>query len=177
MFPIRGHSYMETDKNMGLINQKTRVEVPNEWNTVVENTRFKPSPFKVVSCEDQTIFKAWTNFLMEIYIKKCPFKTQPVREIFVVDNHPRMMLHRSSYNGPHTESVVIEAKRKRASLEEGCFYLPPRLYFEKLPISEAKFKDLQHLKKFCSEKAQQYFTNLPYTKVSKKKETRKKQEK
>ncbi|KAG8289755.1 hypothetical protein J6590_103595 [Homalodisca vitripennis] len=29
-FPIRGHSYMEPDKNIGLINKKAAVETPNE---------------------------------------------------------------------------------------------------------------------------------------------------
>lgn len=162
MFPVREHSYLECDKNMGLINQKTRVELPKEWNTVVENSRSKPSPFKVVSCEDQTVFKDWTKFLSDIYVKKCPFKSRPVREMSVVDYHPRMILHRSSFNGPQTESVVIQAKRKRLSLREGCFELPPRLYTEKLPISQAKYQDLQQLKNFCSEEAQQYFNNIPH---------------
>ncbi|XP_039290187.1 uncharacterized protein LOC120352657 [Nilaparvata lugens] len=80
VFPVRGHSYLECDRNMGLINQKTRVELPSEWNSVVESARAKPSPFKVVSCDDQKIFKAWSKFLSDIYVKKCPFKSRPVRE-------------------------------------------------------------------------------------------------
>lgn len=165
VFPVRGHSYLECDKNMGLINQKTRVELPNEWNSVVENSRSKPSPFKVISCEDQTVFKAWTKFLSDIYVKKCPFKSRPVRELSVVDYHPRMVLHRSSFNGPQTESVVIKAKRKRKrrSLEEGCFEMPTILYTEKIPVSKPKFQDLQVLKKFCSEEAQHYFDTLPHS--------------
>lgn len=41
-FPVRGHSYMECDKNMELINSKSRVEVPDEWIEVFENARQQP---------------------------------------------------------------------------------------------------------------------------------------
>lgn len=71
-FPIRGHSYLECDRNMGLVNQKTYVELPQEWNAVLRDSRTKPSFFKVISCEDQSIFKSWTD----IYKTKCPFLTK-----------------------------------------------------------------------------------------------------
>lgn len=38
-FPVRGHSYLECDKNMALINQKTRCEMPGDWNEVFRNAR------------------------------------------------------------------------------------------------------------------------------------------
>ena len=47
-FPIRGHSYLECDKNMGLINIKTLMELPANWKTVLQNARKKPEPFHVV---------------------------------------------------------------------------------------------------------------------------------
>lgn len=162
VFPVRGHSYLECDKNMGIINQKSHVELPSEWNEVVKNARVKPAPFKVVSCEDQLIFKAWTTFLSTIYIPKCPFKTRPIKVLKITENHPRMILHRSTYNGPLNESVVIKPKRKLLSLEEGYFMLPNILYNDKLPISKPKHADLQHLKKFCSYEAQEYFSTLPH---------------
>lgn len=55
-FPIRGHSYLECDKNMGLINLKTRMELPKDWIDVLKNARKKPEPFKVIDV-DQTITK------------------------------------------------------------------------------------------------------------------------
>lgn len=31
-FPVRGHSYLENDKNMGLIKyKKAKVEIPDDW--------------------------------------------------------------------------------------------------------------------------------------------------
>ena len=40
------------------------------------------------------------------------------------------------------------------------FGLAALLYVESLPISKAKFEDLQVLKIFCSPSAQKYFDNL-----------------
>ncbi|KAG8310336.1 hypothetical protein J6590_066039 [Homalodisca vitripennis] len=78
-FPIRSHSYLETDKNMGLVNQKAKVEQPKEWAEIFREARVKPSPFSVIEV-DQLLFRNWSDHLNKIYTKKCPFKTRPVRE-------------------------------------------------------------------------------------------------
>lgn len=162
VFPIRGHSYLECDRNMGLINQKSVVETPSEWNEVIENSRSKPTPFRVISCENQDIFKSWTKFLSPLYTKMCPFKTRPVLQLSIVSHHPRMMLHRHTFNGKHEESIVTKPKRKHISLPEGCFHLPELAYCGLLPLKKAKYDDIQHLKKFCSVKSQSYFDTLPH---------------
>lgn len=54
-FPIRGHSYMECDKNMGLVKTKTVVELPSEWITVFETARINPCPFQVINVEQEMI--------------------------------------------------------------------------------------------------------------------------
>lgn len=36
VFPIRGHSYMECDKNFGLIKKKTIAELPKDWVNAFE---------------------------------------------------------------------------------------------------------------------------------------------
>uniref|UniRef100_A0A6P7GF72 Uncharacterized protein LOC114341656 n=1 Tax=Diabrotica virgifera virgifera TaxID=50390 RepID=A0A6P7GF72_DIAVI len=161
-FPIRGHSYLECDRNMDLINQKSVVETPSEWNEIIEHSRSKPTPFRVISCENQEIFKSWTKFLSPLYIKSCHFKTRPVRQLSIVSHHPRMMLHRQTVNGLNEESIVTKPKRKQISLPEGCFHLPELAYCGLLPLNKAKFDDIQHLKKFCSVKSQAYFDALPH---------------
>ncbi|KAK5650194.1 hypothetical protein RI129_001223 [Pyrocoelia pectoralis] len=80
-FPVRGHSYMECDRNMGLINQKACVELPCGWNEQITSTRVKPSPFQVISCEDQGPFRSWTTFLAQLFLKKCPFESRPIKEL------------------------------------------------------------------------------------------------
>ncbi|CAH1099712.1 unnamed protein product [Psylliodes chrysocephalus] len=47
-FPIRGHSYLECDKNMGLVNFKTRMELPKDYYDLLERSRTKPTPFSVI---------------------------------------------------------------------------------------------------------------------------------
>lgn len=56
VFPIRGHSYLECDKSMGLANQKSHAEIPEDWRAVLRNSRTKPSPFIVIDCH-QEMFK------------------------------------------------------------------------------------------------------------------------
>ncbi|KAJ4434074.1 hypothetical protein ANN_16393 [Periplaneta americana] len=43
IFPTRGHSYLECDKNMGLVNQRARCEVPDDWRQEIANSRRKPN--------------------------------------------------------------------------------------------------------------------------------------
>lgn len=128
-FPIRGHSYMEPDKNMGLINQKAKVELPSQWADIFRETRVKPCPFDVVEV-DQTIFRKWTDHLSKIYIKKCPFKTRPLRELKVVKSHPRFIFHRDTYNGHFNSTVVTNrgTMRKNQTLTDNEFELPDMLY-------------------------------------------------
>lgn len=47
---------MECDKNMGLINQKSWVELPCQWNEVILNARRHPFPFEVIYRENQALF-------------------------------------------------------------------------------------------------------------------------
>lgn len=113
-FPIRGHSYMECDRNMSLINQKSPCEVPEDWVNVIQNARVKPSPFQVFSV-DYPFFRDWNSFLAPHYMKKNPIATRPVREILFQSEHSRLVEHRSSFNG-HWESTPIRLQQSSAPL-------------------------------------------------------------
>lgn len=129
-FPIRGHSYLETDKNMGLVNQKAKVELPEEWANVFRESRMKPMPFTVVEV-DQPLFRKWTEHLKTQYTKKCPFKTRPVREIKIVHTHPRFIFYRNSYHGAFESAVATNRRNMRTMpdhLGENEFELPDLLY-------------------------------------------------
>lgn len=47
-FPIRGHSYMECDRDMSVVNQKLPVNTPAEWQQHFREARRNPSPFNVI---------------------------------------------------------------------------------------------------------------------------------
>lgn len=78
VFPIRGHSYMEGDKGMSLVNAKAYTETPKDWRDVLRTSRIKPTPFTVINCATDVNFQTWTDFLTEKYVKKCPMPTRPI---------------------------------------------------------------------------------------------------
>lgn len=61
LFSVRGHSYLECDKDVGLINQKIF-----DWRDVIENSKKNPSPYKVIDCKNE-LLKAWSDFLKPMY--------------------------------------------------------------------------------------------------------------
>ena len=56
-FPIRGHSFIECDKY--LVQQKSRVDLPNEWAT----------------------------HFFTLYKRECPMKIRTIRKLKVVNDH------------------------------------------------------------------------------------------
>lgn len=67
-FPIRGHSYLECDRNMVCINQKKWIELPKDWYEEFQNARAKPSPFVVIEV-DKEVIRKWAKFFDECYFK------------------------------------------------------------------------------------------------------------
>lgn len=53
-FPIRGHSYLECDKNTALVRHSSPAETPQDWVKVFQAARSKPSPF-IIEEVDQEI--------------------------------------------------------------------------------------------------------------------------
>lgn len=144
-FPVRGHSYLECDKNVGLVKQKTRVEHPKEWNNVFEAARCKPSPFDIVDVH-QNFFRTWTHHLDILYKKKCPFPSRPVRELIIEKEHPRLLRYRTAFNGAWESAVIKDVKKKipKTNLGTGEFCLPDYSY-------ECKSKTLKSQNKIIME--------------------------
>lgn len=71
---------MECDKDFGLVNQKARVEMSNEWIDVFKTAREEPFPFDLVEVT-QDMFRTWTEHLSPLNKPKCSFKSGPVREV------------------------------------------------------------------------------------------------
>lgn len=110
-FPIRGHSYMECDKDFGLINQKARIDIPEEWIEVFKSARAKPTPFDIVPVT-QEMFKSWTEYFSNnLYKIKCPFQSRPIREIRILKQDPQFISFRSSWNGAWETAVAVDPKK------------------------------------------------------------------
>lgn len=104
-FPVRGHSYLECDKNMALINQKKRAELPEDWIEELQTARKRPTSFNVVEV-DENLVRGWPEFLKPFYEEKCPFATRPIKEIAAEKAHPRFLKYRNTYSGAW-EAVVV----------------------------------------------------------------------
>ncbi|KAL4153679.1 hypothetical protein QTP88_001512 [Uroleucon formosanum] len=164
-FPVRGHSYLECDKNVGLWKLKEKMETPKDFKSMIKNSRIKPSPFVVVSVSKQIVFN-WTHLLCTIYnVRKCPFKTQPIKEIIASSTEPRQLKWRDTYNGPMFSNVIKKPEKglsKASTLKKGEFELPTRCYSGPLRISQAKHQDIMSLMKFCRPEAVEFFKKLKY---------------
>ena len=150
-FPIRGHSFRECDRNMAVINQKLPVNTPGEWYQHFMETRKNPSPFKVVTVTNTMLLNV-ENFISNFYLASCPVKTQPLREIIFSQNHPRLMQFLESWNRLFTTAVMSKPVGKRRTLQAA---LQPSNRLTLL-ISGVKFKDLQKIKHFCPQEAQDF---------------------
>ena len=155
-FPIRGHSYLECDRNFALVNDKAKVYIPSQWATEISQARKKPSPFSVHLCS-QDMFKDFNSFLAPLYKAKCPFAIQKVREIQILRSKPREILHRDTYSGPWVSSIIVPPNQGGSQ----HLQLQP-LYTAPLPLSSEKYKDLQHLKQFVEEQHHSFFNCLPH---------------
>lgn len=154
-FPIRGHSYMECDKNTALVKHSSPAETPQDWIHIFEVARCKPSPFVIEEVE-QKMVKDWSNFLDEKYsAKKLPCKSRQIRELEIMKEHPALMRTRETFNGHWNEVVLVKFQQpkgkgkkklspeevqkrfvewKRGDLPEGQFNLPASVYGGKCNI-------------------------------------------
>ncbi|RUS70232.1 hypothetical protein EGW08_022003 [Elysia chlorotica] len=152
MFPERGHSYMECDRDFSIVNTKSEVELPQEWFRVIREARKSLSPYAVYEmglCD----FKDFTGFLK----LRHPF---PNSTFFfsALDSGPGSTL--SGF-----EKDLAETKQSLAETKQSLSETKQILSETKQSLSEtkkAKYKDLQVLKKFCSPTTHQYYEQLPH---------------
>ena len=159
-FPERGHSYMECDRDMGLINRKSDVELPGDWMNVFKSARKHPSAYEVVQVTQNDIL-AMTAFLRPHFKGTCPFPTRPVKELVIQKGKPLIAEYRDNWNGPLESMVLANRKKGNTAVPDSIQGQPAQLYTSVIPVSDAKYKDLQVLKRFCLRaESQEYYTNL-----------------
>lgn len=168
IFPIRGHSYLECDRNMSLINQKTYTETPEDWREEFRNCRVKPHPFEVIDCGDDFNFHNWTAYLSSLYPAKCPFPTRPIRMVKFEAEHPTKIFHKNTFSGNYQQSSMVIKKilktRKGAKKRNNANTMTlEKLYTTRLPIKKAKWDDLQHLTAFLERtEAKEFYQKLTF---------------
>lgn len=118
----------------------------------------KPSPFTVVEAE-QNIFYKWGSYLALQYRKKSPFATHPITEVFIGKENSRTIAMRElAYNAAWVSYVIVDRKQNTPSCESDPG--PEISYHSPLPVSTAKFNDLQVLSQFCGPLAKEFYKKI-----------------
>ena len=146
------------DRDFAVVNQKARMETPDGWLHEFRVTRKNPSPFNIIKMESE-MFQNVTEHIKVLYNTSCPIPTRPIREVIFEEAHPRLLRYRENWNGAYSTAVISKPVGTRTRTRQ--VPLTP-LYSGKLPISEAKYADLQVFKIFCSLQAQQFYDDLPH---------------
>ena len=107
-FPVRGHSYLKCNKDFALVNQKTRAETSEDWISIFESSRNKPTSFKTENV-NRNFFYKWDTLLNNVYRKTCPFPTRSIKELKLSKANPRLLYCRTNFNG-NWESFDIVGK-------------------------------------------------------------------
>ena len=156
-FPIRGHSYLECDRDMSNVKQDTRAELPSDWEKAILAARKYPAPYNIIQMSQGMFFRI-TDALKPRFRATCPVQTRPIRELRIDSDHPQQILHRETWGGAFEIAVVVRNTRQQAVQPE---IRMKKAYSRPIPLSKAKFQDLQVLKKFCLPLTQRYFESLP----------------
>lgn len=154
-YPIRGHSYLECDKNFALLDQKFPAAVPGDWVTALTSARKSPEPFQVTHCA-QEVFWDFTSFLSGQFKPKCPIPVQKVKVFKVEKGCQRQFQHRESYHGPWVNSVAVGPQKAQQSVLR-----LQHLYTQLIPLKLEKYNDLQTLKHSVDHRHHGYFAQLP----------------
>ncbi|KAJ8898049.1 hypothetical protein PR048_003409 [Dryococelus australis] len=147
LFPVRGHSYLPNDQDFSLIDKKKQhiesVKLPEGWDSIIQESRKKQSPFSVVNIhyQDFVNMKAATDYYF-LKSSKPPLK---IVSTYVVHHRKTFMPECETHHGPWQTCIVLK-KPMPAELDL------PSLYATHPPIAPVKKKDLQQLMPFVNPK-------------------------
>lgn len=132
-YPVRGHSYLDCDRQMALLSPKAWLETPTAWKEHFQAARQNPSPFivKLITQETeenndlnsgQNIFRKWTEHLTSMYIKR-KFPIRPIKELMINNESWDKIHYRTTYNGAWEQALIVQ-RNKRPSQNNEEFTLP-----------------------------------------------------
>ena len=97
---------MECDKDMGLINTKSQLNILSDWSDIFKPSRKNPAPINVLELR-QDMVKNMTQFLKPFYKAGCPVPTRCLRGVFFFKNDPGTINHRDSWNGAFFQKAPL----------------------------------------------------------------------
>lgn len=159
-----GHSYMPADSIHSTIDSFIKRRViwaPTEWPTIISNARINPGPYKVftISYKDFIDFKSL--YASSFHDKK--LKISQVKSVLFHKGESYITI-RYSYLDTNSTKIPCFIRRRHNRTE-----IPanPSAYENKLPISAAKFKDLQRLcqKSLIPTRFHDEYAAIPYDNI------------
>lgn len=150
LYPVRGHSYCQCDRNFGLYGKKKnkmqKIETEQEYIDLVRNSRSKP--FIIVERGECRMIDMDTLMKQNV---KIPKKFQISKAVKIIYSPDQKIQVFTEYNGSPTEYEI----KRTISYSDFENAPPPEL----VGITREKIKDLQSLQKFLSPEGQEFFQN------------------
>ncbi|XP_057665824.1 uncharacterized protein LOC130899701 [Diorhabda carinulata] len=163
-----GHTQMECDSIHGKIEQKSKnipIYTPEGWAQVIRTARSNPRPYDVT-------YLLHDDFIDFNQSKKSVFQDESGQKLkfrnavwlHYEKSAPETIFFKNSYNGTSYTKCTLKKLRGRPVIISE----PAKLYSSRIPISNAKKKDL---KKLCVELVipkvnHDYYDNLPTSKLA-----------
>lgn len=155
VFPVRGHSYCQCDRNFGLygkiLKRKQRIESPEEYLDIIRSARLGEKPFEVELSGD--IIKNWTAALTLMYtntpkLKKIPFTIQ--KYVKIRYNQTSEVFVYTGYNSDYLRFSNVPKKNVPLQLST----------ISKPGINAAKKKDMEYFLPFLNQEVQNWLSNV-----------------
>ncbi|KAK3769366.1 hypothetical protein RRG08_062114 [Elysia crispata] len=102
----------------------------------------------------QDDFFNFSGLLKPHFKAVCPVTSRPIQELYFKRNAPL------NWHGAMNSAVLVA--RGKGKVREPVLAEPEKLYASPIPVSEAKCKDIQVLKTFCSPAKHAFFDNIPH---------------
>lgn len=152
LFPVRGHSYCQCDRNFGMYGQrkahKEVIETADEYCEMIENCR--KSPFIVIKQHECKILD------FELQLKEnCPIpKDLKISKAVKIVYYPNGQVNLFEKYDNHHAEYLIRSDMTFAEL------LNNSLPVECVGITAEKIKDVKSLLRYVSEKHKTYYTSM-----------------
>ena len=141
---------------MALVKSKSYFETPAEWADHLRTARQKPSPFQVIEVKHQMI-KNSSQFYKPLFRATCPIKVRPIKEI-LFQSGQEVVKFREDYSAHFMETSFLPRKAVHTFQNRSC----AKLYSSRLPISRAKYEDLNSLADYFKRPlSAEFFRDLP----------------
>lgn len=189
-FLVAGHTHMVVDSVHAVIeqfSQKKTICSPSEWRTIISNARHNPFPYTVL----QWTYKDWRDYKVFCqYENPLPIQTRNQKEVnqerraFNKNKKKEEKIRLESFLIKRVQRFEFEKRNVRNEIKffetadqnnpdvlefnptrrKNLMSEPTQLYFQPLPISEAKYNDLINV---CKKGAipnylHNEFLNLPH---------------